>query len=143
MQTECIPDLFEFAAVDRRRVEAAFDGGQVTSDTGVLLLARADRAIGLIDRFVRCFQDARLSALIEHPVRVLIAQRVLGIALGYEDLNDHDHLRHDPALAAAIGKMEAKREDCAALAGKSTLNRLEHAPAWLGVSPGPSDALCK
>jgi len=134
MQTECTAELFEFAPVDRRRVEAAFDGGQVTSDAGAVLLARTDRAIGLIDRFAGCFQDVRLSSLVEHPLRVLIAQRVMGLALGYEDLIDHDHLRHDPALAAAIGKMEAKREDCAALAGKSTLNRLEHAPSWLGLS---------
>ena len=135
MPAECIPRLFEFAPVDRRRVEAGFDGGRVTSDAGALLLARADRAIGLIERFAGCFRDARQAALVEHPLRVLIAQRVMGIALGYEDLNDHDHLRHDPALAAAIGKLEAKREDCAALAGKSTLNRLEHAPSWLGLSP--------
>jgi len=134
MQTECIPELFEFAPVDHRRVEAGFDGGHVTSDAGVLLLARTDRAIGLLDRFAWCFRDVRLSALVEHPLRVLLAQRVMGIALGYEDLVDHDHLRHDPALAAAIGKMEAKREDCAALAGKSTLNRLEHGAARLGLS---------
>ena len=129
MPTECSPTLLGFEAVERRQVVAGFDGGQVTSDAGALLLARTDRAIRLIDRFAGCFGDGRAAALIEHPLRVLVGQRVVGIALGYEDLLDHDQLRFDPVLAAAMGKLEARREDCEALAGKSTLNRLEHAPA--------------
>jgi Transposase DDE domain group 1 len=129
MQTECNPMLFGFEPVERRRVVTGFDGGQVTSDGGALLLARTDRAIRLIDRFAGCFGDSRSAELVEHPLRVLVGQRVLGIALGYEDLLDHDQLRFDPVLAAAMGKLEARREDCEALAGKSTLNRLEHAPA--------------
>jgi hypothetical protein len=129
MPTECSPTLFEFEPVDRRQVVAGFDGGEVTSDAGALLLARTDRAIRLIDRFAGCFGDKRAAALVEHPLRVMVGQRVLGIALGYEDLLDHDRLRFDPVLAAAMGKLEARREDCEALAGKSTLNRLEHAPA--------------
>jgi len=106
-------------------VVAAFDGGAVTSDAGGLLLGATDRAIGLTARVAACFTDHRHPELIEHEVRTLIRQRVFGLALGYEDLNDHDQLRHDPVLATLIGKLEAKREDCAALAGKSTLNRLE------------------
>jgi hypothetical protein len=125
MPTECIADLFGFEAVDRRRVEAAFDGGRLTSDAGALLLSRTARAIGLIDRFAGCFADHRNPALIEHGIATLVGQRVYGIALGYEDLVDHDQLRHDPVLAALGGKLEARRSSCAALAGKSTLNRLE------------------
>jgi hypothetical protein len=125
MQTECIADLFGFEPVERRRVEASFDGGQMTSDGGALLLGRTARAIGLIDRFAGCFVDHRNPELIEHEIVTLVGQRIYGIALGYEDLIDHDQLRHDPVLAALGGKLEARRSSCAALAGKSTLNRLE------------------
>jgi Transposase DDE domain group 1 len=125
MQTECNPEQLQFSCVERRRVVAAFDGGTVSSDAGALLLGRADEAIGLIDQLAGCFIDERRADLIEHTVRTLIGQRVFGIALGYEDLNDHEQLRHDPVLAALLGKLEARRSDCAALAGKSTLNRLE------------------
>jgi len=125
MPTQCSADLFGFAPVERRRVEAAFDGGAVTSDAGALLLGATDRAIKLVGRFAGCFTDGRRSDLIEHEVATLVGQRVFGIALGYEDLNDHDVLRHDPAMAVLAGKLKAKRSDCAPLAGKSTLNRLE------------------
>ena len=125
MQTDCIPDWFEFVSVEGRSVVAAFDGGSMTSDAGALLLGGTDRAIGLIDRFAACFRDARRPELIEHEVRTLILQRVFGLALGYEDLIDHDELRHDPVMAILAGKLEARREDCAPVAGKSTLNRLE------------------
>ena len=132
MQTECISDLFGFEPVEGRRVEASFDGGMVTSDAGALLLAKADRALGLLGRFAGCFSDGRSAAAIEHGVSTLVSQRVIGIALGYEDLLDHDQLRHDPVLAAIVGKLTARRQRCAPLAGKSTLNRLEHAPAGGG-----------
>jgi Transposase DDE domain group 1 len=125
MLTECIADLFGFAAVERREVVASFDGGSMTSDAGALLLGATDRAIGLIERFAGCFVDGRDRTLIEHEVRTLVGQRVFGLALGYEDLNDHDHLRHDPLFAVLAGKLWARRKDCAAVAGKSTLNRLE------------------
>lgn len=125
MQTECNPALFEFPAVEGRRVVAAFDGGAITSDAGALLLGQTDRAIGLTERFAACFTDVRVPGLVEHEVSTLVMQRVVGIALGYEDLNDHDELRHDPVLSVLAGKLEARREDCAPLAGKSTLNRLE------------------
>jgi hypothetical protein len=104
---------------------AAFDGGAITSDAGALLLGETDRAVGLVERFAACFEDRRRPDLIEHDVRTLVMQRVFGIALGYEDLIDHDHLRHDPVMAVLAGKLEASRAACAPLAGKSTLNRLE------------------
>jgi len=125
MPTECSADLFGFAPVEGRRVEAAFDGGAITSDAGALLLGATDRAIRMMDRFASCFHDERRQDLIEHEVVTLVAQRVYGIALGYEDLNDHDQLRHDPMMAVLAGKLEARREECAPVAGKSTLNRLE------------------
>ena len=125
MPTECISDLFGFAPVERRAVVASFDGGSMTSDAGGLLRGATDRTIGMMERFAGCFVDRRDPALIEHEVRTLVGQRVLGLALGYEDLNDHDHLRHDPLFAVLAGKLQARRQDCAAVAGKSTLNRLE------------------
>ena len=125
MPTDCNPDSLEFAPVAGRRVTAAFDGGRMTSDAGALLLGATDRAIGLIDRFAGCFRDHRAPELIEHSVRTLVGQRVIAIAQGYEDLNDHDELRHDPVMAALAGKLAARRPACAPLAGKSTLNRLE------------------
>jgi hypothetical protein len=128
MPAQCSRDLFGFAPVEGRRVEAAFDGGDATSDAGALLLGATDRAIGLVKRFGACFDDGRTPALVEHSVAAMVAQRVFGIALGYEDLIDHDQLRHDPVLATLAGKLEARRKGCAPLAGKSTLNRLEHAP---------------
>ena len=129
MPTECSRDLFGYEVVEGRQVVAAFDGGEVTSDAGALLLGATDRAIGLVTRLAACFDDGRDQAQIEHTVEAMVAQRVFGIAMGYEDLNDHDQLRHDPVLATLAGKLTAKRRDCAPLAGKSTLNRLEHAPS--------------
>jgi hypothetical protein len=129
MPTECSRDLFGYEVVEGRQVVAAFDGGEVTSDAGALLLGGTDRAIGLVTRLAACFDDGRDQAQIEHTVEAMVAQRVFGIAMGYEDLNDHDQLRHDPVLATLAGKLTAKRRDCAPLAGKSTLNRLEHAPS--------------
>jgi hypothetical protein len=125
MPAECSADLFGFAPVEGREVVAAFDGGSITSDAGALLLGQTDRVLGLIDRFASCFGDRRCQELIEHEVRTLIGQRVFAIALGYEDLNDHERLRHDPIMAVLAGKLEARRKDCAPIAGKSTLNRLE------------------
>jgi hypothetical protein len=129
MPTQCSPTLFEFAPVEGRAVVAGFDGGAITSNAGALLLGAADRAIGLVQRFAACFCDARAPGRIEHDLATLVGQRVFGIALGYEDLVDHDQLRHDPVLAILAGKLEARRLGFAPLAGKSTLNRLEHAPS--------------
>ena len=128
MQTECSPTLFEFEPVERHKVVAGFDGGIITSDAGGLLLGRLDRGLGLIRRMASCFTDRRDPRLLEHTVETLVGQRVFALALGYEDLNDHDELRHDPLFHVLAGKLEAKRSDCAPVAGKSTLNRLEHRP---------------
>jgi hypothetical protein len=125
MPTECSADMFGFARVEGREVVAGFDGGAMTSDAGALLLGATDQVIDLTRRFAGCFQDARNPAFVEHEVATLVSQRIIGIALGYEDLNDHDQLRHDPVMAVLVGKLEARRSDCAPLAGKSTLNRLE------------------
>ena len=126
MRTQCSAEQLEFSCVERRRVIAAFDGGTVSSDAGAVLLGKADEAIRLVDRLSQCFVDERDPKLIEHTLRTLIGQRVFAMALGYEDLNDHEHLRHDAVVGALLGKLESKRRaKCAALAGKSTLNRLE------------------
>ena len=121
MPTHCRPDSLDFGTSGGRQLVGAFDGGAITSNGGVLLLGAADRAIRLTERAARCFSDCRAPEWIVHPLANLIRQRVYGLALAYEDLNDHDQLRHDPALAATLGRPEG------VLAGKSTLNRLEHA----------------
>ena len=129
MQTECTPKLFEFEAVERRSVVASFDGGNITSNAGALLLGQVDRGLGLVRRFANCFIDRRDPRYVEHQVETLVGQRIFGLALGYEDLNDHDELRKDPTFAVLAGKLRpVLRTDCEPLAGKSTLNRLEHTP---------------
>jgi len=125
MATECSTERFDFPPVERRAVVAGFDGGAVTTDAGGLLLGAADRKLRLVERFADCFIDRRQPELIEHRVATLLGQRLFGIALGYEDVNDHDQLRHDPLMHVLAGKLAAHREDCAPVAGKSTLNRLE------------------
>src|SRR4051812_32213832 len=104
MPTECSPTLFAFAPVEGRAVVAGFDGGAITSNAGALLLGATVQAIGLVRRFAGCFRDARAPERIEHAVAILVGQRVFGIALGHEDLLDHDQLRHDPVLAVLAGK---------------------------------------
>ena len=121
MRTQCSAEQLEFSCVERRRVIAAFDGGTVSSDAGAVLLGKADEAIRLVDRLSQCFVDERDPKLIEHTLRTLIGQRVFAMALGYEDLNDHEHLRHDAVVGALLGKLESKRRaKCAA--------RLAHYP---------------
>ena len=135
MFAECNQKSFEFHAVGRRNVVARFDGGRITSDGGALLLREAERVTGIIRQFAACFSDYRDPDRIEHTVDELVAQRVYGLALGYEDLNDHDDLRYDPLLAVLAGKKDPlgtervrERDRGKALAGKSTLNRLELTP---------------
>ena len=134
MPTDCSQDSFDFGTVEGRQVVGAFDGGQITSHAGGLLLGACNRAIRLIARVAQCFQDGRDPDALLHTVPTLLGQRIFGIALGYEDINDHDQLRHDPVLQVLAGKLTSKRSNCAALAGKSTLNRLEHA-AKVGSDP--------
>src|ERR1700730_14843596 len=125
MQTECSADLFGFTPVEGRKVVAAFDGGTMTSEAGAMLLGATDGQIRLIERFAGCFTDHRAADLVVHEVASLVGRRVFGIALGYEYLIDHGQLRHDPVMAVLGGKLEARRADCAPLAGKSTLHPLE------------------
>src|SRR5258708_2944665 len=135
MQTECTPELFAFDPVEARPAEAAFDGGTGSSDGGALLLAKADRAIGLLGRFAACFDDGRSAVDVEHEVVTLVSQRVIGIALGHEDLLDHDQLRHDPVVAAVVGKLTTRRKRCAALAGKTQPNPPASPPAGGAGAP--------
>ena len=120
--TKCIQARFRFAKHFRREVVGEFSGGAMTSDGGALLLREADQKMNLLARFSQCFLDGRNPDLIEHPVEQMLAQRIYGLALGYEDLNDHEQLRHDPVLGVLAGKAEPGEQ---ALAGKSTLNRME------------------
>src|SRR5712691_185243 len=123
--TECNQGTFPFEAHFSRQVVAQFDGVEMTTDGGALLLRETDRKIGLLKRVVRCFTDARDPQRVEHELSEMLAQRIYGLALGYEDLNDHEELRRDPLLAVVAGK----REMAEPLAGRSTLNRLELTPA--------------
>lgn len=132
--TECTQSRFEFAAHFQQKVEADFHGGALTSDGGSLLLRETDRRINLLQRLAACFDDHRDPGRTEHSVETMVGQRVYALALGYEDLNDHDELRSDPLLAVLAGKQDSAgrqrkraRDKGKALAGKSTLNRLESA----------------
>lgn len=132
MPTECTTESFAFQEAHGRAVVARFDGGTLTSDGGALLLREVERATGIVRQFTTCFTDHRDPSRIEHAVPALVAQRVYGLALGYEDLNDHDALRADPLLAVLAGSADptgtvrrCARDVGKALAGKSTLNRLE------------------
>ncbi len=136
MKTECTQKSFPFHSLGRRKVTGSFDGGHITSDGGGLLLRETERIVGVIRQFSGCFTDHRDPERIEHTVEELVGQRIYGLAHGYEDLNDHDELRHDPLMAVLVGKNDPtgqSREECRdrgkALAGKSTLNRLELTPA--------------
>jgi hypothetical protein len=124
-----------FSVLGSRQVIAAFDGGDISSDGGSLLLRKTEELTAIVRQFAGCFTDHRNSELIEHSLEHLVAQRVYALALGYEDLNDHDDLRHDPLLATVVGKKDPTgqsrnrmRDKGKALAGKSTLNRLELTP---------------
>ena len=137
--TECTQPSFTFANHGRRQVVARFDGGTITSDGGAVLLRQTEQRTGIVRQFADCFRDHRQPGQVEHSVRELVSQRVYGLALGYEDLNDHDQLRSDPLLALLSGKqdLEGKQRRRAQDrgnpgAGKSTLNRLEGTPADAG-----------
>lgn len=134
-KTECNQKTFAFHALGGREIVGRFDGGTITSDGGGLLLRETERLTGIIRQFAQCFTDHRDPDLIEHTVEELVAQRIYALSLGYEDLNDHDDLRHDPLLAVLVGKADPTgntrartRDRGKALAGKSTLNRLELTP---------------
>jgi hypothetical protein len=132
LDTQCNQESFEFHPLAKREVQGRFDGGTITSDAGGLLLREVEKRTKIVERFAACFTDHRDAERIEHTVKELVAQRVFALALGYEDLNDHDQLREDPLLAILAEKPDPTGESRArerdrgkALAGKSTLNRLE------------------
>src|SRR3989442_14997285 len=137
--TDCRAAQLTFQELGGREVVARFDGGRITSDAGILLLREVAERTGLLRRFAQCFTDHRDPELVEHTVEQLVAQRVLALACGYEDLNDHDGLRDDALLAVAAGKRDATgatrpraRDQGHALAGESTPHPLQGAP-------GPAD----
>ena len=125
--TECNSNRFLFGQVDRRQVVADFSGGQLTTDGGLILIAQVDEHYRISERLAMCFHDQREPGRVRHPVKDLLAQRLYGLVQGYEDINDHDELRHDPMFGVAIGKLESSYTGSAPLSGKSTLNRLEQA----------------
>jgi hypothetical protein len=144
--TECTQRGFAFEGHFSRRVVAEFSGDRLTTEGGALLLRQADRKIGLLRRVADCFSDTRQAERVEHELPEMLAQRIYGLALGYEDLNDHEQLRNDPLLALLAGKREIEQP----LAGKSTLNRLELTPSGsplteryhkIGYSPAAIDEL--
>ena len=140
METQCTQQSFGFQEVGGREIVARFDGGRVTSDGGGILLREVEEQFRFVERFADCFIDHRDPEKIEHPLVDLLKQRLFGLCLGYEDLNDHDWLRHDALLAVIVGKgdpegnhRQSARDRGKALAGKSTLNRLELTP--VGADP--------
>lgn len=150
MTTQCNATYLDFPMVGPRQVLADFDGGDISSDGGALLLRETERLTGIIRQFAACFTDHRNPDLTEHTVEELIAQRVYALALGYEDLNDHDDLRRDPLLATVVGKVDPtgktrqrKRDRGKALAGKSTLNRLELTPVGADKGSRYKKVVCR
>src|SRR5262245_57807327 len=138
MQTECRNEKLEFQACGVRQVVAEFDGGTITSDGGVLLLKEVEAKQKIIKQFAACFTDHRDPNLIEHPVEELLGQRIYGLALGYEDLNDHDLLRQDPLLAAAVGKTDPEGQERRRVADRGNSLAGKSTPEPLGVAFGRS-----
>ena len=132
MRTECKQARFEFHGLFQRKVKARFDGGKITSDAGVLLLREVEQRTGLVAGLAECFRDHRDPRLIEHTVEELLGQRIYGLCLGYEDLNDHDQLRTDPMLAVAVDKADplGERRRQASDRGKALAGRCTHVTGW-------------
>src|SRR3954467_1466205 len=150
MTPEWNPDSLDFPILGPRQVLADSDGGAISSDGGALLLRKVEALTGIVRQFAACFTDHRDPDLVEHPVEHLLAQRVYGLALGYEDLNDHDDLRRDPLLATVVGKDDPsgetrrrRRDRGKALAGKSTLNRLELTPVGADKAARYKKGVCR
>ena len=127
LNTECTPKSYEFGRLDGRQILTDFKGGEMTQDGGLILVSALDQKLGLSERLAACFTDQRDGRYVQHPLKDLLAQRLYGLVQGYEDLNDHDEIRHDKMFGIALGKLESRHSRCAPLAGKSTLNRLEQA----------------
>src|SRR5215813_6022331 len=138
MQTECRNEKLEFQACGAKQVVAEFNGGTITSDGGMLLLKKVEAKRKIIKQFAACFTDHRDPNLIEHSVEDLVAQRVFGLALGYEDLNDHDLLRRDPLLAAAVGKTDPEGQQRRRVADRGNSLAGKSTPEPLGIACGRS-----
>ena len=119
--TECTQSGFGFEATGSREIVARFDGGTISSDGGAFLLRQTDKRLNLLPRLAKCFLDGRNQNLVEHSIQEMVSQRIYGLALGYEDINDHEQLRKDPVFGILAGRDELEKP----LAGKSTLNRME------------------
>jgi hypothetical protein len=119
--TECIQSSFGFEASGKREIVARFDGGTISGDGGAFLLRQTDQSLKLLGRLAECFLDGRNQSMVEHSVLEMLSQRIYGLALGYEDINDHERLRRDPVFGILAGRVELEEP----LAGKSTLNRME------------------
>ena len=117
--------ILDFGRLNQRTIMADFEGGHISPDGGLILVKQLDEHYGLSAQIAGCFTDNRHPSYVEHPIQMQVSQRLYGLVQGYEDLNDHEHLRHDPMLGLAVGKLESGHGRCAPLAGKSTLNRLE------------------
>src|SRR3954468_22554774 len=150
MTTECNSTYLDFPMLGSREVLADFDGGDISSDGGALLLRETERLTRIVRQFAACFTDHRNPDLVEHTIEELIAQRVYALALGYEDLNDHDDLRRDPWLATVVGKSDPtgktrprRRDRGKALAGKGTLNRLELTPVGAAKEGRYKKVVCR
>ncbi len=126
--TQCLANQLNFGSLKGRKVIADFSGGRITSDAGIVLMADKNKKLRITAKFAECFRDYRDSSYTDYSVHQLLAQRVYGIVLGYEDVNDHDKLRYDPALAIALEKLDFINSTPGILAGKSTINRLEYCP---------------
>jgi hypothetical protein len=127
-KTDCIPEQFRFEQVKSSPIIVNFNGGAVTSDAGLTLITELDRKQQITLRLAQCFKDYRDINRVDHSVESLIAQRIYGLIISYEDLNDHEELRHDPMFTLALGKIVGSKKEPPVLAGKSTLNRIEHCP---------------
>lgn len=123
-----ISHQLNFGRIKGKEIIANFEGGRITSDAGIILMAELDKKLKISEKFAECFQDHRNLSYIDYSVHQLVSQRIYGLILGYEDVNDHDKLRHDPALAIALKKLDFIESNQGSLAGKSTINRLEYCP---------------
>ncbi len=123
-----ISQKLNFGRLKGKEIIANFEGGRITSDAGIVLMAELDKKLKITDRLADCFQDHRNLSYLDYSVHQLVAQRIYGLVLGYEDVNDHDKLRYDPALAIALEKLDFIESNQGSLAGKSTINRLEYCP---------------
>lgn len=119
---------FNLGKVKRKEIIADFSGGRITSDAGIIWLAELDKKLKISQQFADSFQDYRNSSYIDYSVKQLVTQRIYALVLGYEDVNDHDKLRDDAALAIALSKVDKLESNQVSLAGKSTINRLEYCP---------------